>query len=106
MIEQFEIPLTTWLKPSTFRTFERIARERDTSIAVLIARLADQAVKPPERGSRRMTAERLEVLRDLHAEGWSDNRIARKLGFTSPAIAYHRHKLGLTRNYAPFGGTP
>lgn len=101
--EQFSIPVTTWLKPATFLAFERIAEERGTSITVLISRLADLALKPKASQERLVGAAYKDKIRQLHAQGLSDDRIGKITGRTGAAIAYHRKRLGLSANH-PFGG--
>lgn len=103
--ELFEVPVHTWLKPSTFLIFEKLAIKHETTIAVLLARLADQATQPRERtkGGNRMTPERLYRFKQLYAQGMSDNQIAKLLGFSGPAISYHRNKLGYPATHKKFG---
>jgi DNA-binding transcriptional ArsR family regulator len=43
----------------------------------------------------RMTPDRLDRLRALHAAGYSDCAIGRFLGVTQPAVSRHRRRLGL-----------
>lgn len=102
--ELFEIPIHTWLKPSTYRAYETLAKQHETTIAVLLARLAEQALKP-KAGSRVTGTRYVERIRELHAQGWSDNRIAKALGVTATSIGNQRRKLRLPANFTPFGGT-
>lgn len=106
--EQFSVPATIWLKPSSYRKLAVLAQHRNTSVAVVASKLVDRVVQappPPKPGARRMSAEQVAQLVLLHEQGYSDGQIARRLGFTQPSISYRRRMLGLPRNYEPKGAS-
>ncbi|ROS62178.1 hypothetical protein EDF38_1281 [Frigoribacterium sp. PhB160] len=68
---------------------------------VLAAR-AEAAKPKPRRGMpprRIFTAEHVAALRDLNEQGWSDNRIAKHLGFSNSNVSRRRDEMGLPANF-------
>ncbi len=84
------------LRPSTYQAFARVAKERRIDVGVLIASMADNAVKP---GTRRHRSKGVPVnpdeVRRLNALGLSDNRIAREIGASQSTVSRVRNQLGL-----------
>lgn len=62
-----------------------------------------EAAKPKPRRPipprRLFTAEHVQALRDLNEEGWSDNRIAKHLGFSNSTVSSRRDEMGLPANF-------
>jgi hypothetical protein len=99
------VPVKTWLKAATYRAYEHLARQRGTEVGVLLALQADKSleVRHPVRRTRADSALRNDRIRELHASGLSDQQIGKVLGITGQAVSLRRRKLGLERNYPPFG---
>lgn len=97
---KFGVPVRTELQGRTFVTFERIARERRTTVAQLLSELADKAIEPrvPADAPRkwvRMTPGLLNQLVTLAQAGNSNAAIARELGVSEQSVRNHRRRLSL-----------
>jgi DNA-binding NarL/FixJ family response regulator len=55
--------------------------------------------RPQHRKRQLFTAEHLEQLREFNARGWSDNRIAKQLGFSNSNVSRRRDEMGLPANF-------
>lgn len=88
MSDEPSVPIRVFLRPSTYRAFDRTARALHLpDVATLLSRMADRSVERDRIDSR---------LRELNALGFSDNRIARELGVAQSAVSRRRRRLGLS----------
>jgi len=109
--ESFDVPVSTMLPVAVYRRMARLAERTGTSVGSLVAEcvrrvLAGQmaapvpaplpASTPSGRNPRRAwTAEDDVRVREWHALGWSDSRMAREMGASQPTVSLHRRALGL-----------
>lgn len=108
----FSVDVKTSLPAAEFRFLAQVAKRQNVTVGVLVARavhaqLTDKPVRPivevgrPEisvprgRGGRLFGDEQREALRSMHAEGYSDVQIARRLGYSVSTVQRRRNELGL-----------
>jgi transcriptional regulator with GAF, ATPase, and Fis domain len=81
------VPIRILLRPSTYRAFDRTAHRLGLpDVATLLSRLADRSVERDRIDAR---------IRELNAQQWSDNRIAKELGIAQSSISRRRRRLGI-----------
>ena len=87
---QIRIPVHTWISGAAFVKLERKAKAADTTVAVLVAHLAEQtAAKMPDRPVRRyvrMTDEHRIQIADLHRLNYGPRAIAAEVGVSLRAV--------------------
>lgn len=82
------------LRMSTYKAFDIAARERGVTVGELLSDLADRVVhrRSRPRGSSEEIDQRI---RELNAQQFSDNRIAKSIGLAQSAVSTRRKRLGL-----------
>lgn len=94
-MSDFDVPVKTWIPVTAYRQLERLAKEHETTVAVLVAWAATNSLKPrpkPKRKYVRMTPELLERLRYLLTTEMSRAEIAEVLGVSRGTIENHVHR--------------
>lgn len=107
------VQVVTELEGATYAAFVQIADDRGTTVAALLAMLADQALAParahrarrvresrPRRHYRHWTPEEDAHLAELHAAGLSDGAIAVELDRSQAMISRKRTDAGLAPHFA------
>lgn len=82
----------TDLRPSTYRALERYAREHRTTVGAVLSLIADRAVQPKTRRPR--VGDDVDArIRELNAQGLSDNKIAKQLGIAQSTVSARRRRM-------------
>jgi DNA-binding NarL/FixJ family response regulator len=110
------VPVKTELPAAEYRFLAQLASTRKTTVGALVAaavhvQLAKQPVQPLSRdmplgqrgrAGRLFGPEQIEALRALHASGFSDVQIAKRLGYTQSTVQRRRNELGLPSNHPQY----
>lgn len=93
------VPVALYLHPIVYRRWALLAEAQATQVHTLIEHLAQQTVMPGTtypKGYKHLLPDPVDgFIRERHAEGWSDRRIARELGVTQPTVSRRRRRMGL-----------
>lgn len=109
MSDEARVPVKTGLRPVEYRWLESLGKQHHTTVGSLVAEIVRQAfvhreeqVRPVQRDKhQRITDQDRELIRDLHARGWTDSRISKTFGCSPQTIWNHREAMGLPSNYKP-----
>ena len=113
MSDEIRVPVKVWLRGVTYRALA--ARNPNGEVGQLLEAIADRVVEGRPRRSRkgaprgradrtRMTDDELAIATRLHADGKTDNEIARDLGRSQAAVSRRLRTLGLPPNGTKIGG--
>lgn len=95
------VELKIALPDDVYRAVVALADRRGIRVSDVITDLIRRDVRPLV--ERMTTAARDRTIRVLHGKGWSDRRIAERVGVSHVAVGRTRERLGLPRNFAPLG---
>lgn len=89
-----QVPVTTYLKGSTFVALERASKQAGTTVAVLVAVAADEraAALPTRQRYKRVTPELQQQIAELYAAGHRPAAIAKQIGCSRASVYAHLPK--------------
>ncbi len=91
-MSDFDVPVKTWIRSDIYRQLVQLAKDYDTSVAVLVAWAATNSIKArpaPKRKYVRMTPELFERLVELAKTDLTTAQIARELGVSHGTVDNH-----------------
>lgn len=93
----FDVPVKTYVTFEVYRALQKLADEHDTTVSVLVAVAARQAVTPRKRKYVTMTPTRFRRLCELTKTGMTIAEIATEMGLSRSTVYNHLQRARSSR---------